>query len=458
MRIEMMKLSEAIERRHTKNPKEHNVEALIASFVRFGFKAAPTIDETSGIMVAGHGRCIALDTMRRRGESPPNGIEERIEDGAPMWWLPVVRDVSFESDSERDAYVIADNQHVIAGGWNIDALQEMLGGLDGFEGLGFEAADLSAFGIGSTIGGADDDDSPHAASDDANEHGGTKPTKTPTVLTDVETPEPPKEPITKPGDTWKLGDSLLICGDCTQVDPSRLVIGRVGFGFTSPPYNAGSNRLGGNQNMVAAKYLDTSDSLDDDTYAELLNGMMRLLLASCQVACVNIQSLANNKRVVTRWAARFVDHLADRAIWAKINPETGKINSAPAMSAQVMNSAFEDVFIFAQQKNPSRAISTSQFRGTVANIHSGVGATRDNEYASIHAATMPMHLAQFGIEQLGSLADFVVDPFGGTGTTLIVAEQLGKRGALVEMSPAYCDVIVERWKKLTGGSPHRVSR
>ncbi len=154
MRIEMMKLSELLTRKHLKNPKEHDVPALLGSFARFGFTAAPTIDETSGILVAGHGRCEALEVLRQRGAPPPKGIDEV----GTEWMVPVVRDVSFANDEERDAYVIADNQHTITGGWNLDALTEMLGGLASFDGLGFEAADLSAFGIGSTIGGDDQGD------------------------------------------------------------------------------------------------------------------------------------------------------------------------------------------------------------------------------------------------------------------------------------------------------------
>lgn len=169
MRIEMMPLSELLARKHLKNPKEHALDALDDSFTRFGFTAAPTIDETSGVMVAGHGRCLALEARRARGVAPPKGIEER----GTEWYVPVVRDVSFENDNERDAYVIADNQHVIAGGWNFDALTAMLGDLDSYEGLGFEPADLSAFGIGATIGGDDEDaaSGPHASSSDSNEHG-----------------------------------------------------------------------------------------------------------------------------------------------------------------------------------------------------------------------------------------------------------------------------------------------
>jgi hypothetical protein len=77
MRIEMMPLSQLLKMRHPKNPKDHAIPDLVASFVRFGFKAAPTIDEPTQVLVAGHGRCEALEHMRATAMPPPDGVEER---------------------------------------------------------------------------------------------------------------------------------------------------------------------------------------------------------------------------------------------------------------------------------------------------------------------------------------------------------------------------------------------
>ena len=143
MRIEMMSLADLLEMRHERNPKEHDIESLIASFKRFGFTAAPTIDEATVTMVAGHGRCEALEQMRAKAMPPPAGVEER----GTTWFVPVVRGVSFKSPRERDAYVIADNQNVMAGGWKFDMLAQLVGELQndgGFDGLGFEKIELDA--------------------------------------------------------------------------------------------------------------------------------------------------------------------------------------------------------------------------------------------------------------------------------------------------------------------------
>lgn len=143
MKIEMMPLADLLEMRHERNPKEHDLDSLIASFKRFGFTAAPTIDEATATMVAGHGRCEALEMMRVATQPPPAGVEER----GTTWFVPVVRGISFKSERERDAYVIADNQNVMAGGWKFDVLAQLLGDIKndgGFDGLGFEKIELDA--------------------------------------------------------------------------------------------------------------------------------------------------------------------------------------------------------------------------------------------------------------------------------------------------------------------------
>jgi hypothetical protein len=141
MRIEMMQLSALLAMRHRKNPKAHDLDDLRGSFIRFGFTSPPMIDESTQVMVAGHGRCEALEMMRTKGEPPPTGI---VEHGT-SWMVPVIRDVSFKSERERDAYLVADNQLSIGPGWSDDALADMLGEFEESEldGLGFSADELA---------------------------------------------------------------------------------------------------------------------------------------------------------------------------------------------------------------------------------------------------------------------------------------------------------------------------
>jgi DNA modification methylase len=150
-RIEPTSLDVCLAMAHKRNPKEHDLSTLIESFQRFGFKAFPSVDEATKTMVAGHGRCLALKQMRDEGYPPPKGIEV---DGSD-WIVPVVRGMSFDSERERDAYIVADNKLTERGGWNMDLLQDFLGPIAaseaGFRGLGFADEELATLGFSSSL-------------------------------------------------------------------------------------------------------------------------------------------------------------------------------------------------------------------------------------------------------------------------------------------------------------------
>lgn len=143
-RVDRIPLGQCIAMAHPRNPKDHAIEAIIDSIVRFGFVDPPILDEATETMVAGHGRCEALEAMQKMKQKPPIGI--RVAPNGE-WLVPVLRGLSFANESERDAFVIANNQHVINGGWKFDILTELLGelrdGTDlGTSGLGFEQVEL----------------------------------------------------------------------------------------------------------------------------------------------------------------------------------------------------------------------------------------------------------------------------------------------------------------------------
>ena len=150
--------------------------------------------------------------------------------------------------------------------------------------------------------------------------------------------------------------------------------------------------------------------------------------------------LAGNKIALLKWQNEFKDHLVDIAIWDK-KPV------APAYPKNVMNSAFEFIFIFANKVNPSRAISSGHsFRGTFNNIYSATG-NKQNEFAKVHNAVFPIHLPENFINTFSKQKDLVVDPFGGVGTTLIACEKNNRISYNMELCPLHCQVIIDRYKK-----------
>ena len=118
------------------------------------------------------------------------------------------------------------------------------------------------------------------------------------------------------------------------------------------------------------------------------------------------------------------------------------------MARRVMNSQFEFIFIFSKE-NPSRAVGTRDFRGDVSNVNN-MNAQYKNEYSAVHAATFSVEFASYYITTFSNKGESILDLFGGTGTTMIAAEQLGRKCYMMELDPHYCDVIIARWEKLTG--------
>ena len=109
------------------NPKEHNLGEIELSIKRFGFIELPVVNDTTGILVAGHGRISALQGMYQRQEDLPRYID--LEKETNEWLVPTLH-VKFETDAEAKAYLIASNTLTMDGGWNEAMLMEMLSEID----------------------------------------------------------------------------------------------------------------------------------------------------------------------------------------------------------------------------------------------------------------------------------------------------------------------------------------
>lgn len=126
-----------------RNPKDHDIGAIIESIKRFGFVAPAILNESNGHLVVGHGRAEALLEMKKTKKKAPNRITV-TEDG--KWLVPILRGIEFRTDKEAEAYLLADNQLTILGGWHTEqlaeALKEFVAEEIPFEGTGFDKDDL----------------------------------------------------------------------------------------------------------------------------------------------------------------------------------------------------------------------------------------------------------------------------------------------------------------------------
>jgi DNA modification methylase len=244
------------------------------------------------------------------------------------------------------------------------------------------------------------------------------------------------------GDLFEIGEHRLLCGDSTDSDNvAKLMNGeKANLSFTSPPYNAGkSEMLSGNTHTTDNKYNEYNDNQKQSDYLDLLVGFTNNALLFSDYLICNIQSLAGNKISLIEYLNAYKNNFIDVAIW-------DKGHGAPAMAENVLNSAWEYMFFISSKENASRAIPNANFRGTVPNIYRGA-PNRNNEFSNVHAATFPIDLPEWAL-QFTKEKNIILDQFLGTGTTMVASHQLKRKCYGMELDPKYCQVIIDRMKKL----------
>ncbi|MGB0969829.1 MAG: DNA modification methylase [Mycobacterium sp.] len=387
---------------YANNPRKNDaaVDKVAASIEAFGFRQ-PIVVDKDGVVVVGHTRLKAAQKL---------GMKK----------VPVHIAADLTPEQAR-AYRLADNRVAEEAEWDTDALMSEVDALlaDGFDAdlLGFDDGELDAM---------------LAAEPEPD-------------VTEDEVPEAPADPVTKPGDLWLLGEHRVLCGDSTKAEDVERVMGggKADLCFTSPPYGAGNvAKLRDHYVRGAAKRESFYDQHEDapDGWPKLMAGWFDAVRPVAECVICNVQMLADNKRHLVTWLADRVDDLCDVIVW-------DKVNAAPQMQSNVLSNAFEFCFVFGG--NASRSIPFSNFHGTIQNVLR-IDPRGKNDNADKHRAVFPVEFPAWFLGTLCPNAKSVIDPFLGSGTTLIAAEQLNRKCYGIEISPAYCDVIVTRWEALTG--------
>lgn len=260
------------------------------------------------------------------------------------------------------------------------------------------------------------------------------------VDTEIEEDEAPEVDESEPADSvlggvYQLGEHRLMCGDSTDAGSVAILMDgqKADIAFTSPPYNAGHTPSEGSKKQ--SKYENDDDDKKTEDYIEFLDNYLDCAIKHSEYVFMNVQSIAGNKLALIDVLSDNKGVYADTIIWDKGHGQ-------PAMGNNVLNSCFEYVHIFSKKGN--RAVGTIGFRGTVDNIMR-TSPQRNNEYHEIHSATFSVDFASWFITNFAK--ESVLDSFGGTGTTLIACEQLGRKCYMMELDPKYCDVIRKRYWK-----------
>lgn len=380
VKIDTLILDPANVRRHPAK----NLEAIKASLTRFG-QQRPVLVNAKGIIIAGNGTVMAAKAL---GWEHVNIVRTELE------------------GSEATAYAIADNRTAELAEWDDDALAQQLAALqiedeELAKAAGFDAKEIAALAE-STVEVQED-----------------------------ETPEPPSEPITKPGDLWLLGEHRVLCGDSTKAeDVERLMEGaKAGMIHTDPPYGMSYQS---NMRTKSAKFAVLEN--DDRVLTEWIEPAIR-----------NSEGwvfIWTTWKVLEQWfpVVRPFGKLSNLVVWSKGGGGIGDLK-------KTFSTDHEIAFVF----NRGAELCGKRI-GSVWSF--GKDAAGDYE----HPTQKPVALAAEAIDKTTIKACKVYDPFLGSGTTLIAAEQLGRKCYGMEISPAYCDVIVKRWETLTGKKAERVAQ
>jgi DNA modification methylase len=242
-------------------------------------------------------------------------------------------------------------------------------------------------------------------------------------IVEDEIPEPPAEPITKPGDLWILGEHRLLCGDSTKAeDVERLMAGtKADMIHTDPPYGMSY------QSNMRTKSNKFATLENDDT---ILAGW----IAPAIQASSGWVFVWTTWKVLEQWlpVVREFGEMTNLVVWSKGGGGIGDLKGT-------FSTDHEMAMVF----NRGAEICGKRV-GSVWSFGKDAASTY------MHPTQKPIALAAEAIVNTTRKQELVYDPFLGSGTTLIAAEQLGRRCYGMEISPAYCDVIVKRWETLTG--------
>ena len=397
--------------RNARTHPKRQVEQIIASIRSFGF-TNPVLAEPSGKVIAGHGRLLAAKQM---------GLAE----------VPVI-ELAGLSDAQVRALRIADNKIALNAGWDVEILKLELTDLSMPE---FDI-DLSLTGFSSgeidvILKDSDDPD-------------------------DEVIPEVPREPRTRMGDIWQLGDHRIGCGDGRDQVFLREVVGEgeaIDAAFLDPPYNV---KINGHANAKGRHREFAMAS------GEMTTSAFRTFLAETLGACVAVSRPGAVHFVCMDWrhmddvsaaCAPLYDDLLNICVWNKSNAGMGSL----------YRSKHEMVFVYrvpgAQHTNAVELGKHGRNRTNVwdyASVNSMRGSRRED--LALHPTVKPVAMVADAICDVTRQGELVLDIFLGSGTSLIAAERVGRRFRGTDIDPAYIDVAIARWEQLTGSEAVLVTR
>jgi len=364
MKIEQKLISELIP--YANNARTHNAEQItqIASSIKeFGFNNPILIDKNNGI-IAGHGR---LEAAKKLG----------------LTKAPTIK-LEHLTDSQRKAYILADNRIAVNSDWDIELLSLELKDLDAefdLTMLGFDEKELAALLNPEQVEGLTDED---------------------------DVPALPDEPTTKLGDIYQLGNHRLMCGDSTSIDDGeKLMDGLLAdLVFTDPPYNVDYSGRGAN-NLGTIK----NDNMSDDDFEQFCRDIFSTYNAIMKpLACIYVCHPDSASTPKIAFEKTFAEQFkkSSTIIWMK---------QSAGMGWQDYRAQHEPILYGWKEGKGSHFNAGDRTKTSVWKIG------RDAQNSYVHPTQKPVCLPEEAIMNSSKGADCVVDLFGGSGSTLIACEK-----------------------------------
>lgn len=418
---------------YDKNPRLNDdaVEAVARSIQEFGFRQPIVVDD-EGVIIIGHTR---LKAARKLGLTE---VPVHVARGLTPEKIKALR--------------IADNKTAEIAEWNLELLPIELSELQGMD------FDLGLLGF--------DQDELAKLLDPGVQDGMTDPD---------EIPAPPDEAITKPGDLWILGEHRLLSGDSSKpADLDRLLDGQpIHLCNTDPPYNVKVEPR--SNNAIAAglsSFQGTThhQSMDVARHPEKSKPTQKKLRAKDRPLANDFVSDDEFDRLLDAWFGNIARVLVPGRgfyIWG------GYANCANYPPFLKKHGLYFSQALIWDKQHP--VLTRKDFMGAhewcfygwkegAAHEFFGPNNATDlwhvkkvNPQSMVHLTEKPVELAVRAMQFSSRTGENVLDLFGGSGSTLIAAQQTGRRAFLMELDPLYCDVIVQRYEQFTGETAECVS-